>query len=285
MLDKQILYISTPLTMKWKNHCYTASGFFFQYSSPIEEKKLSNYWLVTNRHAIYAEDKENQKHYLMDSITFKIRCEKKESQDIVWFEITMSKDEIQAYTKVLSNYNIDIAVIDICEKVNQFIKESPDNLILYALPITEQEFPNNNKFPIEVCDDIAVIGYPSGFYDEKNLFPIVKNGTIASMWGANFRGRQGFAIDAKLFPGSSGSLVITKPRREDLDDNGRLIFKKEKVFYCLGVFSGEPIFTKRIIDNEGKPTSINNSFNLGFVWYASLITDTIENGEIPIIEY
>lgn len=50
MLDKQILYISTPLTMKWKNHCYTASGFFFQYSSPNEENELSNYWLVTNRH-------------------------------------------------------------------------------------------------------------------------------------------------------------------------------------------------------------------------------------------
>ena len=65
MLDKQILYISTPLTMKWKNHCYTASGFFFQYSSPNEENELSNYWLVTNRHVIYAEDKEKAwKDYL-----------------------------------------------------------------------------------------------------------------------------------------------------------------------------------------------------------------------------
>ena len=44
MLDKQILYISTPLTMTWNNNHYAASGFFFQYSSPNEENELSNYY-------------------------------------------------------------------------------------------------------------------------------------------------------------------------------------------------------------------------------------------------
>ena len=44
-----------------------------------------------------------------------------------------------------------------------------------------------------------------------NLFPIVKSGIIASRWKTGFKGKPYFLIDAKLFPGSSGSVVITKP--------------------------------------------------------------------------
>ena len=64
---------------------------------------------------------------------------------------------------------------------------------------------------MEVFDDYLVIGYPRMFYDKVNLFPIVKSGIIASKWQGMLNGKPYFLIDAKLFPGSSGSIVISKP--------------------------------------------------------------------------
>jgi hypothetical protein len=44
-----------------------------------------------------------------------------------------------------------------------------------------------------------------------NVFSIVKSGNISSKWGNRFGGEPYFLIDARLFTGSSGSLVISKP--------------------------------------------------------------------------
>lgn len=43
-------------------------------------------------------------------------------------------------------------------------------------------FPQNSKLSINVGDDILVAGYPRGFYDMENKFPIVKSGVVSSRW-------------------------------------------------------------------------------------------------------
>lgn len=272
MVDRQLLFVTTLITTKYLDHDYSASGFFFQKDLQDGETDLiSNYWLVTNRHVIYAKDDFHHKKYLMDSLTFRVRAEEKGTSKLTWIEVTLSKDDLRKKTKVLSNYGIDVAVIDIRDRVKEALDKIDDVSVTIA-PITESNLADKSKMPIEVCDDLMVIGYPKGYYDRANLYPIVKNGTIASMWAANFRGTKGFAIDAKLFPGSSGSLVISKPRTEDLDDKGFLVFKKEKIFYCLGIYSGQPLFNGETLD-------------LGQVWYYSLIPETINNGVQPVDEY
>lgn len=272
MVDKQLLYVTTLISTKILDHNYCASGFFFQQDlQEGEDDLLSNYWLVTNRHAIYAKDDFHHKKYLMDSLTFRVRVEDKATGTLKWIEVLLTKDELRQKTKVLSDYGIDVAVIDVHDKVKEAI-ENVKNIKVTISPIYESQLADKSKFTIEVCDDVMVVGYPGGYYDVENLYPIVKNGTIASMWGANFRGTNGFAIDAKLFPGSSGSLVITKPRREDLEDGKYLTWKKEKIFYCLGIYSGEPLFNRE-------------TFDLGQVWYYSLIPNTINHGVTPVDEY
>ena len=272
MVDKQLLFVTTLITTQFLDHNYSASGFFFQKDLPEgEEDLINNYWLVTNRHVIYAKDDFHHKKYLMDRLTFRVRVEEKGTSRLTWIEVTLSKDDLRKKAKVLSNYEIDVAVIDIKDKVKEALDKIDDINVTIA-PITESDLANKSKIPIEVCDDVMVVGYPGGYYDIENLYPIVKNGTIASMWGADFRGSKGFAIDSKLFPGSSGSLVISKPRTEDIDDNGYLVFKKEKIFNCLGVYSGEPVFN-------------GATFDLGQVWYYSLIPETINKGVPPVDEY
>jgi V8-like Glu-specific endopeptidase len=284
MLDRQFLYITTLITTEWQGHAYSGTGFFFQQKEPaMKDNKLGNYFLVTNRHVVYsAEDGAGKKH-LVDKLTFRVRAEEKATQKLIWIEMTISQSELIQKAKVLPDTSIDVCVIDICDKVDTELAKY-NNLNVTICPIEESNLADKSRFAIECSDDVVVIGYPRGFYDTVNLYPIVKNGTIASMWGADFRGSKGFAIDAKLFPGSSGSLVITKPRMEDLDKDGHLIFKKEKIFYCLGIYSGEPIFKRLTITVDGKPAVVEYTFDLGQVWYYHLIPDTIQNGVAPQLE-
>ena len=284
MLDRQFLFITTLITTEWQGNCYSGTGFFFQQKEPaMKDGKLGNYWLVTNRHVVYSKEDAVGKKHLVDNLTFRVRAEEEGTQKLIWLEMTMSQAELLQKAKVLPDTGIDVCVIDICEKVNTELAKY-DDLNVTICPIEEDNLADHSKFPIECSDDVIVIGYPRGFYDTANLYPIVKNGTIASMWGANFRGTRGFAIDAKLFPGSSGSLVISKPQMEDLDKDGHLVFKKNKIFYCLGIYSGEPLFNGITINVDGKPTIIQYTFDLGQVWYYNLIPESIHNGVAPQLE-
>ena len=130
---------------------------------------------------------------------------------------------------------------------------------------------------VEVCDDAVTIGYPKGFYDTLNLFTIVKSGIIASRWGANFNGLPYVLIYAKLFPGSSGSLVISKPTNQ-LISNNKLFTSTEKQFAFLGVYSGEPFRQSTPIEFDDFTIVRKDGFNLGVVWYSYLIPEILNTG-------
>lgn len=92
-----------------------------------------------------------------------------------------------------------------------------------------------------------------------------------------------FQIDAQLFPGSSGGLVISKPTNWGIKD-GQMLYSNSKEFVLLGVYSGEPVFKDKLIINgehfiiNGKPAEIEKSYGLGNVWYSYLIPEIIHNG-------
>ena len=130
---------------------------------------------------------------------------------------------------------------------------------------------------IDVTSDIIVASYPKGFYDVVNKFPIVKSGIVASGWGLNFRGNPLFEIDAQLFPGSSGGVVISKPQNIAMID-GRLNYSKTKQYVFLGVYSGEYMWKDKVKRKDGSEEEIDRSYGLGNVWYSYLIPEIIDSG-------
>lgn len=60
-------------------------------------------------------------------------------------------------------------------------------------------------FPVE---DVYMIGYPSGIWDEANNLPIIRRGITATPYAIDYELRSEFFIDAACFPGSSGSPVV-----------------------------------------------------------------------------
>lgn len=78
-------------------------------------------------------------------------------------------------------------------------------------------------------EDITFIGYPSGLYDNKNKFPIIRQGITATPIWNNFKGDEVFLIDAGVFQGSSGGPVFiynrgTYPTKDGISVGSRLLF-------------------------------------------------------------
>jgi len=120
----------------------------------------------------------------------------------------------------------------------------------------------------------------AGGYDQFSKFPIVKSAVIASFWGMPFGGKPYFLIDAKLFPGSSGSIVISKPIGFVIEN--KQIFHPasgSKQFAFLGIYSGEPFRQSRPIETDELTIISKNGYGLGIVWYFHLVTDIIKNGK------
>ncbi len=95
--------------------------------------------------------------------------------------------------------------------------------------------------------------------------------------GYNFNGLPIFQIDAQLFPGSSGGLVISKPTNIAMID-GNLKYNKIKQFVFLGVYSGEFKWYENIDIGGNIIRMGGNSYGLGNVWYSYLIPEIISDG-------
>ena len=268
--QNKLLSMTTMIT----NSFGQATGFFYCEVENMPQEKNKNghwtrydkFWLVTNRHVILGNNSLNEA--VADNFVFRLR--KIGALGIEWVEIRLNAEELKKRCRFHKNIDVDIGLIDITDIINRVIENSPNTNTILPLSLTSNNLPQNQPLNIEVTDDIVVASYPKGFYDECNKFPIIKSGIIASGWGLNFNGLPMFEIDSQLFPGSSGGLVISKPKDIAMI-NGHINVAKNKQFILLGIYSGEYYY----IDPTSKE---KKSYGLGNVWYSFLIEDICKSG-------
>jgi len=274
-IDDAIHGISTLIMASTPEGNSQGSGFFYQELGEKDPKKegcqwrrVENVWLVTNRHV--ALPVINGEEFIPEAFTFHMR--RTEGNHVVWDPITLDKAELIKRIRVHKNPGVDVCVVPVLDLLTEKLKSGQNFLQWYG--VSNENLPERNKIHPEVASDAVVIGYPRGFYDKVNLYPIVKSGIIASRWGAAFDGKPYFLIDAKLFPGSSGSIVISKPTNVVAED-GHLFHSPEKQFAFLGVFSGEPFQQHQPIEFDDMTIIRKSGFNVGIVWYADLVEEII----------
>ena len=235
--------LTTLITGNAGKSLWQATGFYFRTLTPPDAKgnrlPIDDY-LVTNRHVIF--DKSTGVEVLADNLIFALRYVDNTTKNIKWYQISISNADLKTRAFISSDPRVDVAVIKIGDFVQNAINTNPGIIFGYDT-ITEADLPSQNSFDIDVCDDTVVIGYPRGYYDTLNLFPIVKSGIIASACNVFFQGLPLFLTDVKLYGGSSGSLVITKPSYQAMVAGMPRLFP-EKRFALLGVYSGEPIYPR-----------------------------------------
>lgn len=93
---------------------------------------------------------------------------------------------------------------------------------------------------LTAIEDIVMVGYPIGLWDDVNNRPIVRKGITASHPAVAFKGKREFLIDAACFPGSSGSPVFLLNIGSYATRNATCIGHRIKL---LGVLYGGPQHT------------------------------------------
>lgn len=279
--DSQLFGMTTIIECGINNSVKSqGSGFFYNKISPANQnikggqwRRIEGIWLITNRHVALL--KINDKENIPDYFTFNLR-EIINGQTIEWLPITLSKDELIKRLRLHQNQNVDIVAIDINDVMHTYMKDTSRQILIPG-SLSNDNLPNTSPIQIEVTSDLIVASYPRGFYDRINKFPVVKSGIVASAWNIPFNGLPLFLIDAKLFPGSSGGLVISKPTNFAVID-GKPMHNLTKQFVLLGVYSGEPIYQSTPIELDGLTVVKKESYGLGNVWYSYLIPEIIDNG-------
>ncbi len=132
---------------------------------------------------------------------------------------------------------------------------------------------------INALEEILMVGYPNGLWDEKNNKPIFRRGITASHPKYDYNGKKEIIIDAACFPGSSGSPVfifnegVYKPKNKE-----RLIAGDRVIL--IGVLHAGPQYTVTgqievvpIANLDNIVSKSQNMLNLGYVIKAERILE------------
>lgn len=80
---------------------------------------------------------------------------------------------------------------------------------MFYAPIDESILPTADVLgELSALEEVVMVGYPVGLWDDANNLPILRRGITASHPAINFRGEPVGLVDIAAWPGSSGSPVF-----------------------------------------------------------------------------
>jgi len=100
--------------------------------------------------------------------------------------------------------------IDLCAMPFKPIKKAAEKngKEIYRVDINKEHIWSDKKLEeLSAVEEILMVGYPNGLWDEVNNMPLVRKGITSYHPAMDFEGKSIGIIDAACFPGSSGSPV------------------------------------------------------------------------------
>lgn len=172
----------------------TGTGFFYR----VKEQDDGQYIpvIVTNKHVIKDSTKGR----------FRLTLGNAEGLPDIGNHTTIEFDDFERRWKHHPNTNIDLCVMPIAPLLRQVEEQGKTfyfKIMDKSLLPTSEDY--DSMFGI---DDITMIGYPNGIWDEANNFPVFRKGITATNPKYDWNNKKEFLIDCACFPGSSGSPVL-----------------------------------------------------------------------------
>lgn len=212
----------------------TATGFFYH---NLQNDLL---FLVTNRHVV------RDRNYLPNVITITLHSDENDMTQNKEYLIHLY-DKITPIWRSPDHPEVDVVAIPI------------DLKDFASLDIKYISFASNNLLPkdlqLDVGEDVFIMGYPLGIYDEIHNLPVIRGGTISSAYPILWNRRPYFLVDANLEEGTSGSPVLTKFKGIWRRTDGRLL-NLEPAIFLLGINSST--FPKH--RRQRRPVGLNATY-------------------------
>lgn len=170
----------------------TGTGFFHEFQ--VNGKLVPA--LVTNKHVV------------VETVTGRLCFTQKGSNDkpLVGTTFTVTVEDFESKWISHPEKDIDLSILPIA-MIDRLAAEK-DVSIFSVFTDKDSIISSENLQLIDAIDDVVMIGYPDGLWDEQNNLPIARRGITATHPLYDFNGRPEFLIDAACFSGSSGSPVF-----------------------------------------------------------------------------
>lgn len=172
----------------------TGTGFFYNFSE--KESGFHVPAIVTNKHVVADA---NQGQFLLT-----LANESDEPQNTVHF--TCSFDKFEERWHLHPEADVDLCAMPIAPILNELNKQKKK---AFFIPINKSLIPTAQELEnLKLVEDILMVGYPNGLWDEVNNMPLFRKGITSSHPHLDWKGKKEMIIDAACFPGSSGSPVF-----------------------------------------------------------------------------
>lgn len=127
----------------------------------------------------------------------------------------------------------------------------------------------------DAIEDVTMIGYPRGIFDEVNNLPIVRRGITASSLSNKYNGRPEFMVDMACFPGSSGSQIFLFDRTGYFDRRKNIYIMGASRLKLIGVLYAGPLVTNsgHLILGVAPRISVESMMHLGNALRSSVIVE------------
>lgn len=250
-------------TIRIETENATGTGFFFNFK--VKNDSLKHIpTIITNKHVVDG----SKKIFLYFR---KSSNGQPQNGPALIFEIPNTTNTVIQHP----NPKIDLVAIPIAAILQQLQKNGNT---AYTIGFSEKEIPSDEfqKKELKAFEEIHMIGYPRGLWDETNNMPIVREGITATTPYLDYNGAKEFLIDIAAFGGSSGSPVFLYNSSGYADKSGNINVGGSRLF-LLGVLYAGPQYSvdgeviKSIPGVSSEKVKSQIPMNLGYVIKSSEI--------------
>ncbi len=238
-ISEKLLYSTIRLEIENSK----ATGFIFDYIGDN-----SNPVIVTNKHVIDQMINSKEMKFHLHFVT----------------EGQISSQNLEVVLQTTWNEHKEHDLVS-CElkPILEYVRAQ--GITPYYQSITVSHVPDQVQLDsLNALEEVVMIGYPNGLWDEANNLPLIRKGFTASHPAYDFKNSQqglslnGYGvIDIAAFPGSSGSPIFILNESGYYDKNlGKFVNDGTRLIF-LGILFKGPLFIQQSINQDHTPILMN----------------------------
>ena len=205
----------------------TGSAFFFTFVIVDNRDTLRIPVIVTNNHVVTKSTQGAFYLTLKDSI----------GNPLYGKKVPVILDKFESLWISHPDPNIDLCIMPMASLLDQAEKK---RLRVYYKAFDEKMIPSNDLWSSFLAiEEVLMIGYPNGLWDNVNNLPIVRMGQTATPLKIDYQGKPEFLVNIPAFPGSSGSPIILYNQGAYATSKGTNIGTR---LYLLGILYAGPTY-------------------------------------------